>query len=99
MKYCYLEKNTVQEIIPEFVEIFPNIPIQERYSKEFLDKCIEVEEDISVEVGYTYEDGNFKESVSATPTIVEEPADPEKVAMAETIIELSNQLETLQGGN
>jgi hypothetical protein len=96
-QYCYLVDNKVQEIIPEFIDIFPNIPIKERYSVDFLKSCIEVDENVQVETSWVYENGAFKAPV-AEPQIIEEPVDHEKVQMAETIIELNAQLEALQGG-
>jgi len=34
---------TVSEVIPEFVPEFPDIPIEQRYSQEFLNNCIKSE--------------------------------------------------------
>lgn len=40
-KYIYLNNlGEVREFIDEFNPIFPNIPIQERYAKDFLGQCL-----------------------------------------------------------
>ena len=45
-KYIYLNNlGEVREFIDEFNSIFPNIPIQDRYSKEFLEQCLVMSED------------------------------------------------------
>lgn len=56
MKYVKFNKtNIVQEIIPDFVSVFPNVPIAERYSKEFLSECLEVADEVEVEQGWEYD--------------------------------------------
>lgn len=55
MKYLYINQNRiVQEIIPEYVDMFPSVPVNQRYSKDFLDKCLEVSDDLEVEGGMEY---------------------------------------------
>ena len=45
-KYIYLNNlNVVWEILDEFSPDFPNIPIQNRYSKEFLNQCLIIDEE------------------------------------------------------
>lgn len=41
-RYIYItpETNTVSEIIPEFSEDFPGVPITDRYAPDFLKHCI-----------------------------------------------------------
>ena len=39
-QYVYLsDENIVSEIIPEYVDTFPGIPVTERYAPDFLAKC------------------------------------------------------------
>ncbi|MCQ4921569.1 hypothetical protein NE686_00605 [Tissierella carlieri] len=71
-KYCLVVNNVVTEIIPRFDAIFPSIPIEERYAKEFLDNCIAVDENTEVEVGDVYSDGSFTKQPP-----VEIPPEPE----------------------
>lgn len=73
-KYCLIVNNVITEIIPEFDAIFPDIPIEERYSREFLDDCIEVNEDVEVEVGDVYSDGSFTKQ---PPIEIIPPIEPE----------------------
>lgn len=101
-KNCYIKDNTVITIEPEFIDIFPNVPIQERYSKEFLDNCVAVDEDVEVQTGMIYEDGIFKfppEPEPEEPIIIDDDEiDEEKIVMAEAIIDLENRLSELEGG-
>lgn len=55
MKYLYIDNDRiVREIIPALDERFPGIPITQRYAKSFLDKCLEVGDDVAVEPGMEY---------------------------------------------
>ena len=56
MKYIEMASDgfTVKKIFSEFDPTFPNIPITSRFSKDFLDTCMVVEEDLEVEEGYVY---------------------------------------------
>lgn len=55
MRYIYINQDRiVQEIIPDFVDAFPGVPVTERYSKAFLDKCLEVPDSVEVEGGMEY---------------------------------------------
>lgn len=59
MKYLRIEDGLVLEIIHDFVDIFPNIPARERYTEEFLNSCMLVEDDVLVKCNDFYEDRNF----------------------------------------
>lgn len=37
--YAYIENNIIRSTIPDFDPIFPNVPVEDRYSPEFLSKC------------------------------------------------------------
>ena len=54
MKYVRLEGNIVEEIIPEYIDIFPNLPIEKRYPASFVNKLIKVEDDALVKPGMIY---------------------------------------------
>lgn len=54
MKYLYMQDNKVFNIISEYDPNFPKIPIQERYSHEFLSKCIVVADNLEVEQNWDY---------------------------------------------
>lgn len=70
MNYIYLVNNIVHEIIPEEHPDFPEIPITERYSEDFLSKCIIVEENVEVKQGWQYVEGSFVEPISSKPPII-----------------------------
>ena len=59
MKYLRLEKNIVTEIIPEFNPLFPNVPVEERYPREFVKKLVAVNDDINVHTGMIKTDEGF----------------------------------------
>ena len=61
MWYIYLENNIVCESIPEFHSDFPGIPVEERYSADFLHQCIQWEE--QVPQGWEYDE----ETTTFTP--------------------------------
>ena len=53
--YILLDEHLrVQEFIKEEDEIFPGIPLSERYSKEFLDSLVYVDDGIYLEEGYAF---------------------------------------------
>lgn len=55
MKYIRLDNNAiVQEILPEYDTAFPGIPINERFSEEFLNECLEAADETEVETGMEY---------------------------------------------
>lgn len=65
-KYIYINNlGEVREFIDEFNPIFPNIPIEERYAKDFLDNCLIMNEnefnkrDISLGMYYNKEEDSF----------------------------------------
>ena len=62
-KFAYIENKIVEQIIPEFDEIFQNIPLSERFPADFILKLIEIKEGEKVETGYIYDEktGKFKE--------------------------------------
>lgn len=59
MKYVYATDGIVREIIPEINPAFPGIPIEERYTADFLDRCIVVSDDTEVEQNWICEGGSF----------------------------------------
>lgn len=61
--YAYVINNTVRELIPDYDEAFANVPIEQRYPADVLDKCIHVADDAGVRVGMIYnaDTGEFKE--------------------------------------
>lgn len=40
MYYIYIEDGVVRELIPAAATAFPGVPITERYTPAFLDKCV-----------------------------------------------------------
>jgi len=69
MKYIYLENFITLEIIPEFNPSFPDIPITDRYSPEFMSHCVAVSDDTIVQEGWIYDvdTGTFSEPPEPIP--------------------------------
>lgn len=71
MKYANLINNTVNEIIPDFDPIFPNIPIEQRFSAAFCKELREIpaEQEGQVCPGWTYNADTdvFEEPVPQEP--------------------------------
>lgn len=61
--YAYVINNTVRELIPDFDKAFADVPIEQRYPADVLDKCVHVADDADVRVGMIYDPdtGEFKE--------------------------------------
>lgn len=72
MKYVYVgEDSLVGSIIPDEDPIFPGIPVEQRYSAEFLKHCIPVDDDKDVSCGMVYDGGEFH-----NPTPDDDPSQP-----------------------
>ena len=75
--YAYIINNIVRELIPDTDTAFPDIPIEQRYPSDVIDKCIRVEDDADVRINMIYDPktGEFKEreiaSVSPMPEDIE----------------------------
>lgn len=59
--YIYLSNNTVTEIIPDKHPAFPGVPIERRYSPEFVRRLMHVPDDTEVRQNWVYdpETGSF----------------------------------------
>lgn len=112
MKYIYIGiENTVSEIIPEVNPAFPDIPIEQRYSAEFLSHTIRVDdsaaEGITQGMRYNKETGEFYVPEVEIPETREEdlteivPAGKKKT-VSERLAEIETALcdldEALNGG-
>lgn len=91
-KYIYLNNlGEVREFIDEFNPIFPGIPIQDRYAKDFLDQCLIMTEDeikdrgILLGMYYNKEKDNFY--FPEPPVVEEEENTDEIIEEAPEIIE------------
>lgn len=54
--YIRIFENIVQELIPDFVDGFPDVPVQERYAPDFLSTCIHVPDETPVKQGDKYDE-------------------------------------------
>ena len=84
MKYIRLNAdNVVMEIIPDVNPIFPGIPIEQRYTAEFITTLVPVEDETEVEQNWVYdpETQTFDEPPTPEPGPDPEP-EPEPVEVA-----------------
>ena len=62
MKYVFIDTNGYAgEQIPEFDPVFGDVPVDQRYSKDFLENCVYVNDDIEILTNSKYdtETGEF----------------------------------------
>lgn len=62
-KYVFLNNEKVQEIIEEFDPLFPDIPIEDRYSPEFLGNCVVMEDEEVPPLKYVRKNDTFEKPV------------------------------------
>lgn len=89
-KYIYINNlGEVREFIDEFNPIFPNIPIEERYAKDFLDNCLIMSKnefnkrDISLGMYYNKEEDSFYYPESPIENEIENTEDNNKEEIIE----------------
>ena len=78
--YILLEDSKVKEIIPDIGPIFPGIPIEERYTAEFVASLLHVEDETVVEQNWIYDPET--ETFSAPPKPEPKP-EPEMISTTE----------------
>ena len=79
MKYIYIDSNnTVGAIIPAKDANFPDVPIEQRYTKEFLSQCVVVEDAVEVVSGMSY-DEETKKFFMPELVLIETPEPVEEV--------------------
>lgn len=60
--YAFIDEGRVREIIKS-EGVFENIPLERRYPKEIVDKCVEIDESVKEGMDYNWETGEFTEHV------------------------------------
>lgn len=93
MKYIRInENNAVMEIIPDYHPVFPDIPIEQRYSPDFIAKLIQVSDETPVEQSWFYNPDDQTFSAPPPPEPGEpDPVPPEQVPTWE-VLEKENAL-------
>lgn len=84
--YAYVINNTVREIIPDFDEAFADVPIEQRYPADVLDKCVHVADDADVRVGMIYDPatGKFEDRASPISPMPEDIEDAKAYKITES---------------
>lgn len=78
MQYIYIDRNrVVQEFLPMFDPVFPGVPIEQRYSADFLSHVLEVPDETVVEQSWVYDPQTNTFSEPIVPEIEPEPPRPE----------------------
>lgn len=90
MYYIFVRNGQAQESIPEFDPAFPDVPIDQRYQKEFLMICVKSNTPIPTGWYYNPDTNKFTEETPFPP-----PPEPE---MPPSIDELTEALNILLGG-
>lgn len=74
--YILLDENKVKEIIPDINPVFHGIPIEERYTADFVASLLHVGDDTEVQQNWVYnpETGTFSEPPAPDP-VPEPPSD------------------------
>lgn len=86
MNYVYIDNDRkVKEIVPAEDPRFPEVPIQKRYDKAFLDRCLEVSESVEVNQGDEYlpvQNVFVTPLMSQTPGEVITEGEPESITVS-----------------
>lgn len=64
------EDNRVREIIKS-EGVFENIPLNQRYPQEIVDKCVEIDSSVKEGMDYNSETGEFTEHIDPVPEVIE----------------------------
>lgn len=94
--YAYIINCAVRELIPDFDEAFANVPIEQRYPADVLDKCVHVADDADVRAGMLYNaaTGEFSEPETDSTSPIPEDIDEAKAyKIAESKAALAEWLE------
>ena len=86
MQYVLLNNNVVSEVIPEINPKFPDIPISERYTVDFIAKLKPISDEIEVGQNYVYD--------SESETFIA----PEKYEPVETTMKIADLMAVYQEG-
>ena len=102
MKYVYINEDfSVGSIIPDEDPIFPGIPVEQRYSAEFLKQCIAVEDTVAeaIEAGSKYDPETGTFYVPEPPNVEENPDQPINPDAGETQKTYAEKLAALEEEN
>lgn len=69
--YALIDNNRVREIIKS-EGVFENIPLNQRYPQEIVDKCVEIDSMVKEGMDYNSETGEFTEHIDPIVEEVEE---------------------------
>lgn len=82
--YALIDNNRVREVIKS-EGVFENIPLNQRYPQEIVDKCVEIDNMVKEGMDYNSETGEFTEHIDPVPEVenVEEIEEVENVEEVE----------------
>ena len=102
MKYVYVSEDfSVGSIIPDEDPIFPGIPVEQRYSTEFLEHCIAVEDSVveAIEAGSKYDPESGTFYVPEPPSVDENPDQPINPGAGESQKTYAEKLAAIEAEN
>ncbi len=93
--YVYVINNTARELIPDVDGAFPDVPIEQRYPADVLNKCVHVADDADVRVGMIYDPatGKFEDRASSISPMPEDIAGAKAYRISESKEKLAEWLE------
>ena len=82
--YVLLDENLrVKELIPDVNPVFPEVPITERYAKQFVDSLIYVDDDVNIAQGYAFNEDTktweWQDPPAVETAYVTEPSEMEQL--------------------
>lgn len=93
--YILLDKNEVKEIIPDADPVFPGIPIEERYTADFVAGLLHISDGIEVNQNWIYDPETQTFSAPPEPEPLPEPEpEPEPEPGQPTLTERVAAIET-----
>ncbi len=93
--YVYVINNTARELISDVDGAFPDVPIEQRYPADVLNKCVHVADDADVRVGMIYDPatGKFEDRASSISPMPEDIAGAKAYRISESKEKLAEWLE------
>ena len=66
-KFAYIIDDRVNSIIYEYNKDFPDVRLEERYTKSILDKLVECDDSVTEGMDYNWDTGVFTEHIYVIP--------------------------------
>ena len=97
--FLFIQDGIAYELIPEFDEALPGIPLNERYSSNFLSQVVEVPDGIDVKLGWQVDTNSWTFTEPLMPEPPEIPAvlhEHEPQFTSDALAELRREIDELR---